>query len=225
MRDPSCWIFGCNFPISRAWACTCLPEPVCVCLRKFPDAHFQLYEILLNGHRSFISCWGISPAAPSSSVTGVSSGQIQGPPIRLISSDTRAPGPRLLFLLPLQASPPATPSAACAQRLRQDSHLGREREMWPRRVLSGQRDVLKAFRIRSPSPRHPRCYTNYTEVARLAPAVETHSASVPTTFWITCALAGKLRPAFLKLPPDIGTSLDSAHLWCRPSGCSGIAAS
>lgn len=84
---------------------------------------------------------------------------------------------------------------------------------------------LKRLESDPPSPRHPRCYMNYTEVARLAPAVEIHSASVPTTFWITCALAGKLRPAFLKLPPDIGTSLDSAHLWCRPSGCSGIAAS
>lgn len=48
-------------PISRAWACTCLPEPVCVCLRKVPGAHFQLYEMLLNGRRSLIPRFGLSP--------------------------------------------------------------------------------------------------------------------------------------------------------------------
>lgn len=128
-------------PILRAWACTCLLEHVCVCLRKVPGAHFQLYEIPLNGHRlgallcsSLLQCQG-SPLVKS-----------RGHPSAL-SALTLAHQAHPCFScflykhLHLQ-----TRFAGCAQLLRRDSHLGRE-EMRPRRVLSGQRDVLKAFRI------------------------------------------------------------------------------
>lgn len=123
-------------PISRAWACTCLPEPVCVCLRKVPGAHFQLYEMLLNGRRSLIPPSGLSPAAPSSNATGVSSGPIQGPPIALSALTLAHPTHPCFscFLykrLPLQLPP--QPVLSVYTRA-----LSGEREMWPRRVLSGQ---------------------------------------------------------------------------------------
>lgn len=118
---------------------------------------FQMYWIGLNGHHRFIPSL---QALPCCSLLQSHRGRPPASKALKIADHAYLPGFSALhthscFSCRLYRALPLTPSPDCSASpifVYARTHTRRGRQMWLRRVLSGQHDVLKAFRIRTPSP-------------------------------------------------------------------------